>query len=93
MSQEQLISYGIMAAGALVTIYSSYKIIQKGFLLWLILSIIGVTAVNYGYNNQGAVSLNSFLDNLNPAKISKISKDQLVDICNKIESADLNKFK
>lgn len=90
MSQEELMSYGIMVVGILITIYAGYKIIQKGFILWLILIVIGVTAVNYGFNNKSGLSVDDFLDNLNPAKFSKLSQDQLTDLCGKIERADIN---
>ena len=92
MSQEELLSYGIMAAGALVALYAGYKIIKKGFILWLIMIIIGITAVNYGYHNKSGVSLDSFLDTLNPAKLSKMSKEQLTDLCEKIETTNLDRF-
>lgn len=92
MSQEELISYGIIAAGVLVSLYAGYKIVQKGFVLWLILIIVGITTVNYGFSNKSDISLDSFLDTLNPAKLSKMSKEQLTDMCNKIHSAKLNTF-
>lgn len=78
------IAIAFMVVGLGLTLVAAYQMYKRGILLWLVLIIVGVTAINYGYNQQGS-SADDFLDQLNVGKLSRYSKDQLKAACSEME--------
>ena len=81
MDSTQLIAYAIILAGTVATLVAGYQMIKRGFLLWLMLIIIGVTAVNYGLGAAQSSTLDGFLDDINANKLSQFSQNQLQKLC------------
>ncbi len=78
------IAIGFMAVGLILTLVSAYQMYKRGILMWLVLIIVGITAINYGYNQQGS-NADDFLDQLNVGKLSRFSKEKLKAACSELE--------
>ncbi|MDX2469722.1 MAG: hypothetical protein QNL04_03980 [SAR324 cluster bacterium] len=77
-------SIALIAIGVAITLVSSYQLYKSGFILWMTLLIVGVTGVNYGYNNQGA-NFDGFLNKINAGELTSFSKDKLEQVCASLE--------
>ncbi|PCI29257.1 MAG: hypothetical protein COB67_04550 [SAR324 cluster bacterium] len=84
MSEQELISYGIAAVGGLMALGATYQLLRKGFIIWVLLLIIGVTGVNWGLSQKG--DLDSFLEELSPGNLTRFSSEKLKEACENISS-------
>ena len=81
MSNQELLAYGIAALGGIMALYATLQLYKKGFLLWVLLLVVGITGLNYGLTNKSVNGLDGLLAELTPARLSAISKDTLSDLC------------
>ena len=81
MTNQEMMSYGLIVFGSILTLVGGYQLLKRGFLFWMILIIVGVSGINYGLNNRNADMVDGFLKGLNPANLSDFSKEQLREIC------------
>ena len=81
---NEISSMLLIAVGVGMTLISAYQLYKSGFILWMTILIIGVTGVNYGYNNQSA-NLDGFLNKINAGELTSFSKDKLEQVCASLE--------
>ena len=86
MSTPDLINYGAIIIGVILTLISAFQLLKKGIIIWLIVIIVGVTAINYGLSFETPTSLDELLVDFDPVKVSKLSKDNLKALCTKVEN-------
>ena len=81
MENNDLIAYAIILLGTAATLAGAYQMIKRGFLLWIMVIIVGVTGVNYGLSATQGSSLDGFLDDLNAGKLTSFSQAQIQKLC------------
>ena len=74
----------MMGGGIAISLVAAYQLYRKGFITWMLLLIIGVTSVNYGYNNKNA-NIDSLLDQMNAKDLTMLSKAKLEEACQSLE--------
>ena len=84
MNTQDIITYGIIVIGSVFTLIGAYQVVRRGFILWLILIIVGISAINYGLSNRSYTSFEGLLREMNPSNLSEFSKKQLREVCSKI---------
>ncbi len=73
----------LLVVGALLTLFAAYQLYKKGFLIWMLLAMVGMTAINFGLNQQGA-EIDDFLDELNAGTLSRFSQNKLKEACDQL---------
>ena len=81
MENYEIVRYALMAIGIIVALISAYQIYKKGILIWLILVVLGVTVINFGFSYHPALSMEDYFENLKPENLTNLSKERLRDVC------------
>ncbi|MDT8447478.1 MAG: hypothetical protein RRB13_11355 [bacterium] len=76
------IAYAALGLGTIALLAAAYQLIKRGFLLWLLLAVVGVGAVNYGLL-YGNTPLNDWVEGIDASAIGELSSKQIESLCRK----------
>lgn len=76
------IGYTALSLGGLALLSAAYQLIKRGFLLWLLVALFGLVAVNFGLAYSGPPEfLADWLPNLDASAIGELSAQQVERLC------------
>lgn len=84
METNLWIAYIAMGAGAVATGIAAYQMIKRGFLLWLLLVGLGISAINFGYTYARHTPLQAMINDMDPGSLGDLPAKQLEKICEKL---------
>ncbi|OGH01886.1 MAG: hypothetical protein A2600_09445 [Candidatus Lambdaproteobacteria bacterium RIFOXYD1_FULL_56_27] len=73
-----------MGLGALATGIAAYQLVKRGFLLWMLLVVIGISAINFGYTYARHTPLQAMINDLDPGALGDLPTKQLEKLCEKL---------
>jgi len=81
MQPDLIIAYSIMAGGATATLFSAYQMIKRGFLLWILLIGLGMSALYVGYHYSPDVPFQAMIPEFESSALTKLPTEQLQKLC------------
>ena len=80
MNLPNALSIVLLLLGSIATLAAAWQLYKRGLITWVIVLIIGITAINYGLTTK-ASGMDDFLDQINAGKFSRFSQEKLKEAC------------